>query len=139
MSDLLNSLFNHSSENIFGGHNYYDEHDSLTGHSEENIFGGENIYDDNNHMVGHSEDNIFNGHDAYDQNNNFVGGTHESYGGYDVLGGNHEFVGHITANDQGGSFADLHGSQLSWHDNILGGVNIDPLSNVDRIAFPSFL
>jgi hypothetical protein len=139
MSDLLNSLFHHSSENIFGGQNYYDENGSLTGHSEDNIFGGEDIYDNNNHKAGHSEENIFDGQNTYDQNNHFVGGTQESLDGYNVFGSNHEFIGHSTVNDHGGLFTDLQGSHLTWQDNIFGGISIDPLSNADRISFPSFL
>lgn len=139
MSDILNSMFHHSSDNTLGGHDYYDEHGKLIGHSEDNIFGGENIYDSNNHMTGHSEGNIFGGHNVYDDNNHILGSTHESYDGYDAFGDNHEFIGHATINDHGGIFTDIHGSHISWQDNILGGINIDPLSNIDRINFPRFL
>lgn len=112
----------------------------MVGHSEENAFGGYNYYDDNNHMVNHSEENIFGGHNTYDDNNHMYDSTHSSFdNGADHFNDSNSFTGHATFNDNGGSFTNLEGQHISWHDNIFGGINVDPLNNVDNIAFPHLI
>lgn len=138
---MLEVLFHHSTSNIFNGENYYDEDNHLIGHSEENVFGGSNYYDENNHMVSHSEDNIFGGHNTFDENNHMYDSTQHMFddGEINHFNDNNTFTGHTSLNHDGGTFSDIEGEQASWHENIFGGVTMDPLSNVSSIKFPHLL
>ena len=56
--------------------------------------------------------------------------------GENVYDGHGQYIGHSNDTFHGGQFTDVHGVQTSWQNNIFGGVNIDPLSNMHNITFP---
>lgn len=139
MSDFLDSAFHHSQFNILGGHDYFDASGQYSGHSQNNIFGGHDIYGADGHQVAHTQPNIFGGVDV----NNSLGiqGIHSQSGnmGTDVYDNSGQQIGHGQLTTSGGSFNDFMGIHSSWQNNVLGGVTMDPMSQVNAITFPPLL
>lgn len=138
---MYNQIFDHSSQNIFGGETYFDENNHVIGQSEVDAStNGTHYYDENHHVVGHSEQNQFGGENIYDDNNHMANSYHTNNdSSVDYFNDSNEHIGHTDFNDYGGSFTDLNGNQVSWHDNIFNGINVDPLDNVNNVKFPPFV
>ena len=56
----------HSSPNIWGGYNHYDENDRKIGESNPGFFSGYNHYDAKGHKTGSSTPGVFGGYNHYD-------------------------------------------------------------------------
>lgn len=139
MSDILHSTFHHSGDNILGGHDFYDNNNISLGHSESNIFGGQDYYDNHNHVIYHSQPNEHGGMDITDSNNAKIMETQHFGDTESVYGSHHNHIGDIHKSPTGGDFAELNGMHVSWQDNVLGGITMDPMSNVNHIKFPPLL
>lgn len=136
MSEFLGQAFNHSSSNIYGGQDYYDNHSNLLGSSQHNFAGGNDYYDSHGQSIAHSHSNVFGGNDINDNSSHTMVSAHPTSMGDSVFDGNGSYAGHVNNTLSGGQFTDVHGAQTSWQNNIFGGVNIDPLSNTQSISFP---
>ena len=101
----------HSSPNIWGGYNHYDENDRKIGESNPGFFSGYNHYDAKGHKTGSSTPGVFGGYNHYDSHCRKTGrtdpGIFGSYNHYDSKG-----------NRTGGSDPGIFGS---YNHNNTGG------------------
>jgi len=140
MSDILDFNFNHSQENIFGGHDFYDQSGSKIGYSTENIFGGHDLHSSDHNVLAHSQSNIFGGVDLVEgSSGELLSQTRVDQTGTSVFDSNGMYAGHGTETAAGGEFIDIHGIQTSWQNNIFGGVSGDPFSSLNTLQFPPLL
>jgi len=139
MSDFLDSAFHHSQSNILGGHDFFNSTNQFSGHTQSNIFGGHDIYGADGQQVAHTQPNIFSGVDVMD--NMGSKGIHTQSGtmGTTDVFNNGQHIGHGQISPNGGNFTDFSGFQSSWQNNILGGVTMDPMSQINGITFPPLL
>ena len=81
-----------SNPGFFGGYNHYDAKGHKTGHSDPGFFGGYNHYDSRGHKTGHSDPGVFGGYNHYDKSGKRTGGSDPS------------FLGGYNHNDSGGCY-----------------------------------
>ena len=103
----------HSSPNIWGGYNHYDERGRKIGESNPGIFGGYTHYDANGHKTGRSDPGLFGGYNHYDSRGHKTGhtdpGIFGSYNHYDSKGhraggSDPSLFGGCSHNDSGGCY-----------------------------------
>ena len=139
MSEFLDDTFHHSQENLLGGHDYYGADGSLEGYSQKNILGGEDHFDSSGQLAARTQPNIFDGVDVVDPAGGIQAHTEPGPTGASVYGSGGEFEGTMRETPGGGEFIGLVGHHASWQDNLLGGVNVDPMSQVGTISFPPLI
>lgn len=138
MSKLLDQLFNHSEANVFGGNDYFDEHNGKVASSQANVFGGVDYFDENNQKIGESHENVLGGMDVYEEGSLVVRSIDMPHGTLltgedgDVLGSLHDNLGESY-------FEDVHGHLNAWQNNFLDGYSVNPNTARMNIVFPSLL
>ena len=85
----------HSSPNLWGGENYYDQSGKKTGYSMKNGWGGVDYYDANNKKIGQSIPNGLDGYNYYDKNGKKTGYSLPNvYDGQNLYGTDGKKKGH---------------------------------------------
>ena len=139
MSDLLEGMIGGmSTENIFGGQDFFDQAGQATGRSTDNILGGEDLFDASGSRIGHSAHNIFGGEDFFDGSGQHVMSTREGVDGVDVFDSGGQQAGRATAFGDSVTVHAMAGHHTTWHANIFGGMTADPLTQVGGVEFPAF-
>ena len=86
-------------DNIYDGHDFY-ENGVYAGHSEANIFGGQDYYDQHNQHVAHTEENGIGGMYVY-SDDGFEGTYEHMQDGHDTFYGDEGMISHMDLNDVG--------------------------------------
>ena len=137
MADFLNDMFHHSTANLTGGEDFFAQDGSLLGHSSDNLMGGENFYDNQGNLVGHSSENLLGGEDYFDAQGNRVGFSAAGLHGSDAVhGATGEHLGSFEHSVSGTQFHGVGGDITTFRQNLMGGFTVDPLQNMNSVAFP---
>ena len=140
MADFLNQMFDYSTSNIHGGQNFFGSDGQQLGFSTENIFGGEDIHNQFGQKVGQTMENIFGGQDLLNEFGQKVGFTMDNgLGGESLFNESYQKMGDFVQSIHSIDYQSLTGNIISFQENILGGINVDPLVNMSSVSFPNIV